>query len=350
MIRITDLSRKGLIPFLVLAAVACEPEVDDCDSQLNVNPVGSYILCEGNYGGGNASLWQVSPDADQITPGIYQDLTCLNLGDTGQSLHIAGERLYVVVNGSSTLEVFDLSGSNLKFVRRIDLAGAGPRELAVSGVTGYLSCWNLAGILILDLESGTVRDTIPVAGLPEDLLITDGYLYVAVPWEVNNDPNSQVLKFEIPSGALVETYEVGLGPQQLLLDRDMLFVGRQWYDSTWVPQQGLARIDLTTGEVLSRDTGGGGGSADLFKVQGDYYLATAAGVAQFDSELVLQTVGLIGAGLSNIYSAGTDGTNILIGNADYSGPGQLYIFTPAGVQLAIYQTGVIPGAIVSYQR
>ncbi|MEE9464911.1 MAG: DUF5074 domain-containing protein [Candidatus Neomarinimicrobiota bacterium] len=329
--------------------MACGLLDEDEDSGLTVPSQGIYILCEGNYTGGNASLWWISPDFTTSIPDVYTGLTDQPLGDTGQSLLVDGDRLYVVVNGSSTLEVFDLAGENLEFEHRLDLNGAGPRELAVSGTTGYLTCWNLAGILVIDLVTWAIEDTIPVAGKTEDIIVVGDYLYVAVPSNIDFTNATSVLKLALDDGSLVATYDVGPGPQQLLLDGDVLYVARQWYDYEYNSYQGLARIDLTTAEVFSVDIGAGSG-VDLFNLAGHNYIATSNGVTQFTGDLEVATGGRIGGGLQNIYSAGTDGVNCLIGTADFTGPGEVHAFTPEGTELASFITGVGPGAFASYSR
>ncbi len=322
--------------------------VDEGDySVLTVPSQGIYVVCEGNFNAENASLMWISPDFTTSIPGVYAGLTGQPLGDTGQSLLVDGDRLYVVVNGSSTLEVFDLSGENLEFEHRVDLTGAGPRELAVSGTTGYLTCWNLAGILVLDLMTWAIVDTIPVAGLPEDIIAAGGYLYVAVPMGVDTNA-TRVLKLAISDGSVAAAYDVGPGPQQLLLDGDVLYVAREWYDAEFNSYQGLARIDLTTGEVVSVDKAAIG--PDLFKLGADNYVATSTGVAKFTDDLEVATGGRIGADLQNIYSAGMIGGNILIGTADFIGPSEVHVFTLEGTELASFITGVGPGAFTSYSR
>ncbi len=67
---------------------------------------GIYILCEGAYGTETSSLWGLDADFETLSANVFQSLTDKPLGDTGQSLYIDGEKIYVVVNGSQTMEVF----------------------------------------------------------------------------------------------------------------------------------------------------------------------------------------------------------------------------------------------------
>ena len=57
-------------------------------------------------------------------------------------------------------------------------------------------------------------------------------------------------KIDINSKQIVETYEVGNGPQQMLIDGDLLWISRTYYSSDWTEiYYGTSQIDLLTGNI-----------------------------------------------------------------------------------------------------
>ena len=129
----------------------------------------TFVLCEGNFGSSNAALWSFSPD-DATT--ATQILGGTSLGDVGQSLTVYGNQLYVIINNSHKIEIFTVD-DEISHEGTISFNSASPRYLVIDGTTGYVSCWNLSAILILDLPNLAVIDTISVSGMPE-FMILDG--------------------------------------------------------------------------------------------------------------------------------------------------------------------------------
>lgn len=305
---------------------------------------GVYILCEGNFGASNASLWHLPADFDSVTANVYQQLTGDPLGDTGQSLLVDGDRLYIMVNASSTVEVLDLSGDTLRFVQSVDLLGAGPREMAVVGTRGYVTAWNVPGILVLDLSTLAVSDTIHLAALPEDILVHDGSLYVALPLKADWSIHDRVLRIDPASGAVVDSYTVGGGPQQLLVKGGQLFVSRQWLDESFSSFRGIAAVDLATDSVTVADWGSGSG-VDIFTLSGKVYVATGTGVAPVKDDLGLNLTGILGGSLTTTYAAATDGAHIFIGSyADFSTPGEVAVYDSTGTLVTTVTVGLGPGS------
>ncbi len=333
-----------LTTVLLLGLTSCSLFQPKDDPPVAQTTAGIYILCEGAFGAGNASLWRLSSDLDSTTAKVYQQLTEQPLGDTGQSLTVAGDRLYIVMNGSGTIEVLDLSGEAVAFVGSVDLPGASPRELAVLGATGYVTAWGIPGVLIIDLATLAVTDTIHLAALPEDILAHNNYLYVAMPLGIDYSSRDQVVKIDPGTRAVVDSFVVGSGPQQLLVRDGQLWVSRQWYDESFTAYRGIATVNLGTGAVTSREWGPGAGS-DLFLAGTTLYAAVTDGVVPVAADLSLDASGLVAASLSTIYAAGSDGTNIFIASyADFSTPGEVVVYQPDGTALATVTVGIGPGS------
>lgn len=339
-----------LVTALAIGIFGCglfEPEEqDDPLAELR----GLYLLNEGVFGANNASLWHLSSDWETVTPNVYLAATGEPLGDTGQSLLIAGQRLYIVVNGTSTLEIMDLSTGVLALVASVDLNGASPRDIAVLDGFGYIASWNLAGLLVLDLTSLMVTDTIPVGGWPEDVEVLAGKVYAAVPYGPGFSANDVVVEIDPATAQVTHTWHVGPGPLALAALNGELMVSRQWFSSDFLTSyRGLSIVVPGDTGVTVIDWGEGGG-ADLFVLEGVLYAATSAGAARVNADGSLNTGATYpAAALSTPYLAATDGTHIIVGSyLDFASPGMLKVYAPDGSLVESLATGIGPGAVARY--
>ena len=106
------------------------------------------------------------------------------------------------------------------------------------------------------------------------------------------------------------------------------------------------QIDLANGAVTSVDWGAGGGT-DLLVVGAQLWAATATGAVPVGENLMPETGSAIAIAGGTAYSAGTDGTHIIIGSyATFSEPGTVRVFTTDGTIVASALVGLGPGDMV----
>jgi len=323
---------------------------DENQGNDKVEPTAIFVLCEGNFGYNNSSLWQISTELTATTGNVFQTLTGSPLGDTGQSLTVDGKRLYIVVNGSNAVEVIELSDSILHYAGRIDLAGAGPREMVVQDSTGYVTCWYINAVLAVNLSTLAVTDTIFVPGMPEDILTYEGVLYVALPLQTDWSNYDEVVRIDPVTSTITATYVVGNGPQQLAVFNSEIYVSRQWYDANYTSSyRGIARINPGSGEVLTKDWGTGSG-VDIFSADGVLYLATRSGVQPLKADLTLDDKSTIGADVADQYAAGSDGNRIFIAFSDFVNPGLIQVYNTQNDSLGQFIVGINPGAFAFFRE
>ena len=119
-----------------------------------------YVLCEGNFGQANASLWSIDESLQNIEGPLIWNASTNPLGDVGQSLTLFENSMYIILNGSHGVRIIDLE-SGETHSGDIEIPDSSPRYMAVhpeSGL-GYISSWGLGGLLVVDMESNTVIDT-----------------------------------------------------------------------------------------------------------------------------------------------------------------------------------------------
>ncbi|MBC8214262.1 MAG: T9SS type A sorting domain-containing protein [Candidatus Marinimicrobia bacterium] len=305
----------------------------------------SYILCEGNYQGANASLWMVD-GANNLIEGPNNPV-----GDTGQSMTVDGNRLYIINNGSSSIEIYDISeDGTLSHYQSVSTNFSGPREMTVLNEVGYITEWYSESIAVLDLETFEFFEPISVAGMPEDI-VTDGtYLYTSIIQNSDWSAGNQVLTIDPSSNEIVNSYIVGDGPGQMLIHDNFIFVTNMYYDDIWNTYSGTSNINLETGEVLSVDHGLTFlYNADLAVVNNDIYRMWESGIQQLDDFLNFVDDSQIGE-YADVYSMAFFNDKIYFGLSDYSAPDNVVVLDDNGTELANYEVGAIPGSFAFFEN
>ena len=308
----------------------------------------TYILCEGNFNSTNASLWQLS-ETDQLTGPIHWNFPDNPLGDVGQNLRVYQDKLYIVMNNSNSLEVMDLA-DGVAYKRTVKLLHAGPRDIAFIDNHAYITCWYIKGILALNLDTYEIDDTVAINGLPENILANHGKLYVSI--AMNSDWSSSDKVIILDSTAAkyqpVDTFTVIPGPNQLLLNDNKLYVLSTYYDTSWNSYTGTSRIDLQTGQVLTKVHGGATNFCeDIALINNKVYRTYNGGVAPLTDTLGIDSAKSIG-NYSGIYSMAFNGTYLFLGLSDYTAPDQVVILDTLGNLINTLTVGVCPGSFAFY--
>ncbi len=310
-----------------------------------------FILCEGNYGSANASLWSVDLDdeAAEINANVYESLTNVSLGDVANAMYIHNDLLYIINNNSHSLEILGL-GENITYLTRVDLSTSSPRYMAFSDDKGYITTW-YNGILILDLNSNFISDTISINGMPEDIIYDDENLYVSVPMNSDWSTNDDILKIDVSSQAVIDTFDVVAGPERLLISDNKLFVASTYYDLNWNSYSGTSAIELSSGTIQTNDYGMSSEyGSDLVEIDGSVFRATTIGIAPLNSDLSVDNNRSKGD-FSGVYSVVVSGDKIIFGvTDDYLAPDQVFVTDLEGNILRTFEVGAIPTDFAVYEK
>ena len=326
---------------LALVLAACKPEVPDPTpvAPLPARPV--YILNEGNFQWGNASLDLYYPDSGQVVSGVFARENGRPLGDVLQSMTLIDERAYLVVNNSGRIEVVDpRSIAHLGTIEGL----TSPRYLeAVSPTKAYVTDLYAGHLHVIDLERLQVTGTISLPGWTEALLPVGGAVYVSHmqrPWLYVIDPAQD---------AVVDSIAVGLGGNSLVVDRS---------GSLWLLCEGdiiggtggsLWQIDPATRSVRRHwDFATGEHPGELrLSPAGDQLYFLLGGVCSLPvAQPTLPAARLVPAAGRTFYGLGVDpqdGTLYASDAIDYVQRGLVYRFSPEGARIDSFRAGPIPG-------
>ena len=151
-------------------------------------PIGMYLLNEGNMGSNKATI-----DYLDFCKGIYirniygerNPNVIKELGDVGNDIQVYGNRLYAVINCSHKVEVMDLY--TCRRIGQIDIPNC--RYIRFHGDKAYISSYvgpvsidpNAQLGAIFEVDTATLRVTrkVTVGYQPEEFEIIDNYIYVA---------------------------------------------------------------------------------------------------------------------------------------------------------------------------
>jgi YVTN family beta-propeller protein len=341
---------RSVLPILLVSILALHCSKDNPVAPPPSSGAGAvYVLNEGNFQRGNATLSMLLPDSARVYADVFSVANGRGLGDTGNSLTEHDGRLYIVVNGSNRMEVVDVKTA--KLVKTIACpAGASPRYIVfdASG-TGYISNLYTNSVSVYDDASNTITAEIPVGQNPEQLLVANGRLFVTNSGFGNGRTVSVI---DIGTKTVTGVLAVGDNPAAIAATGDstavVLCTGA--YNDFNNPADDtpgtLFFINTKSARVTDSLPLGGhpqrialDGAVTLYTVQPD-------GIQKVD--LVSKTVTdafIAGAFYSVAFDAGR---NLLyVTDAlDYVQPGKLLVYSPACVKIAEYTVGIIPGAMV----
>ena len=193
---------KKIILIITLITTSCSNEDEIINSEW------IFIACEGNYGSSNGSIYMVNQfgEMDSIP----------NLGDVVQSVEVHNDKLFVLVNNSHKLHVFNISSEGLSLPGiEIDLNNSSPREMFVDNDRVYFTNWNSKDVKYLDLFNYKVEKLVDLDGLPEGLIKKGNDLFIAINMNEDYSSSNKVIRFDVDQNNIVDIIEVGEGPQDL---------------------------------------------------------------------------------------------------------------------------------------
>ncbi len=189
----------------------------------NTGRGGLFIVCEGNYQYGNASLSYFDPASGRVENEVFLRANGYKLGDVAQSMTVRGDEGWIVVNNSHVIFAIDLT--DFKEIGRIENLPS-PRFIHfVSDSKAYVSqLWDNR-VMIVNPQSYAVTGSITIPGMEastgstEQMVQIGRYLYCSC-WSYQD----KIIKIDTETDRVVAELRVGLQPRSLVKDcRGMLW-------------------------------------------------------------------------------------------------------------------------------
>jgi len=350
-----------MIPILMLLAGCMQDEAlwSYEPSEENFPFEGLFVINQGNFMYGNASLSYYDPETREVFNEAFFNTNALPLGDMAQSMVLRDSRGYAVINNSGRIYVFD--ARNFRVMGKIT-GLTSPRYLHfISDTKAYVTDLYARSIAIVDPSSMEVTGAIdvnnPGSGFSqhatEQMVQVDKYVYTNC-WSYDK----KVLVIDSETDRLVDSIEVVKQPNSMVLDR---------YQTLWVLSDGgypgspygyelpgLMKIEAGSrkAELVHRFPEGamprgltinGSGDTLYFLNRGVYRHAV---LDDGDPELLIEGPSSAN-GNAGFYALAVDpaSSELYVADAmDFVQRGRIYRFTPECQAVDTFPVGIGPGA------
>ena len=176
----------GLAVLLMGTAVmtSCSDDNDGPETYLQVYSTGAYVVNSGNmYNKIESSLTAIDYASSTATQNVFKAANGRSLGNTANDGIVYGNKIYLAVDQSNTIEVIDKkTKQSIKQIKTTDLLGNAegvePRHIIADGGKVYFTTYG-GYVAAVDTTSFALQKKWQVGNYPEGLVIGNGNLYVA---------------------------------------------------------------------------------------------------------------------------------------------------------------------------
>jgi len=296
-----------------------------------------YVINEGGFGYGNASVSLYDPGDDKVIEDLYKTQNTTDLGDVAQSLSHINNRFYVVVNNSNKIVVCD---QNFKKVGQISGLGS-PRYIQqVTNQKAYVSDYESNAISVVNLNTFTKTGSILLSGWTERMVMIYNKVFVT------NIRRNYVYVINTLTDLKTDSMEVGINAASLVLDKnDKVWVLSAGDKANSVPGR-LSKINALTGEIefsAPFNSATTPSNLCLNKTKDTLYFLNSGVFRMAVNQTVLPVTPFIEKGNKNFYGLGVNPTDYTIYVADaldYSQKSNVYIYTSMGEETRFFKAGV----------
>ena len=214
--------------------IISESEAIEGAKDSNANPYGFYLLNEGNMGSNKATL-----DFMDFTTGIYHHNiyaesnpnVIKELGDVGNDAKIYDNKLWLVINASHKVEIVE--AKNAKRIAQVDVPNC--RYIVFDGNYAYVSSYvttiigdvnaQEGAVFKIDTKTFEIVGEVKVGRQPEEMVVKNGYLYVANSGGYNSDNyDNTVSVIRLSSFTQIEKKEIAINLHRMRIDKN----GKIW--------------------------------------------------------------------------------------------------------------------------
>ena len=236
-----------LAVFFLCWLAGCKKDKPDEHTLPNLAPGNIFVVCEGAYGRGNATLYSIPPARDTAYGDVFKSANpqSLGLGDVFQSMKKIGDKLFLCINSSDKIVV--LNASDLKQTGDIQIPK--PRYiLPVSPTKAYVSSLYSNNVYIINTQTMQLTDSIilPYENT-EGMCLYNGTAFITT-WDTASD---LIYKIDITTDKVIQPVKIsGYAAQSVLIDKEQML----WVlagNKTKGKAATLTRLDPFTGDVLT---------------------------------------------------------------------------------------------------
>lgn len=240
---------QGIVAVFILMLCGCVKDQPPTVSVAKPNSKDNiYIVCEGNFGNGDATLYDFTPLTDSVFGDLYQAANGQPLGDVFESMIRIGNDFFLSVNNSDKIIIVDAGTLKQKAVIHIFQ----PRYiLPVSSSTAYVSTLYSNKVYVINTTACTIVDSVMLPTQnAEGMCLWNGYVFTSS-WDTTAN---QIYEINPATNTVIQRYTLpGVAPEAVLTDKDQML----WVLAGDQPDGKIAtltRLDPSTGAILKSFT------------------------------------------------------------------------------------------------
>ena len=324
---------KLLFLLLILGGLTVFSSCDDNKEEEIPKKTGVLVVNEGNFGSANGSVSFYDEELMTITNNVVKDANSGDeVGATIQSMHIHDGIGYLVCNSSDKIEF--ISAKDLTYLANPITNISQPRYMTVAGDKGYISCWGPwdnwtlpnSYVAVMDLSSRTIVDSLECGSGPEGIIVVGNKLFVANSFETS----VSVIDLNDNSSTKIDLLS---SPQHFVIDRSGLlwisvFSGLYSVNSTSLEKTDSLEVANMAGKMAIDGTGD-----NIYLLTAQPWPSIDTDVFTFDTQVKQLSTSALFSG-ENFYGIGYNSTTDWLYVSDskaFAGPGQIYVYSGAGM-------------------
>ncbi|WP_199898586.1 YncE family protein [Prolixibacter bellariivorans] len=309
---------------------------------------GVFIVNEGNFMSGNATLSFYDITTGETTNNLFYRTNALPLGDVAQSMSILDSLGYIAINNSG--KIYIINTATGKYSGKIT-GLTSPRYIHfVSQEKAYVTDLYASAITIFNPVTFQITGSISTPGhaSTEQMVQIGSTLYVTC-WSSDNT----ILKIDTGTDAVTGEIKVGKQPKSMVKDKNnqlWVLCDGNYGSTTSGGQAELQQANPETGQIeksfalnsdnIASDLSINATRDTLYFINNDVWQMPVT-ASQLPATPVLKNPGTI------YYGLGVDPENsdIYVSDAiDYLQQGLVYRLTAKGIPVDTMKTGIIPGS------
>lgn len=334
--------------FFLVLVFSCKKQELISTNTPSTFAAGDFILNEGTFNFGNASLDFYDFKKDSLYENVFETINHKKLGDVAQSVLINKKHILIVVNNSNKIEVLDRN--TLKIVKTIEGLGSPRYAHWIDSSRVLVTELYNKKIHIVHIEKGIIEKSFDSYGWTERMMEKDNKIWIQVlkhPSEANGEYGFMI--FDKTSQNMITTKLTDEPISFVLSDSHLWYLAKR-KDGTYY----LGGNHLTTFDVITNPIDLGSQAPSSLQIDNqDLYFLQGKKLWKADISLpnatLTMTMHIDLPNSSNLYSMSIHAGNqkIFITDAkDYVSKGDVHIYSLDGNLIKKIQAGIIPNQVV----
>ncbi|HYI78123.1 MAG TPA: DUF5074 domain-containing protein [Chryseolinea sp.] len=314
---------------------------------------GVLVVNEGGFNSSNATVTYFNPSSNVLSQNIFKNAAGQFAGNVLQSIAVDGDKGYLVLNGSNTIEIVNHhTFESISTFTSPELDK--PRNVQVVGDKAYISVWGAydanysltdSYILVVDTKTLSVVDKIATDEGVENLLYNGSRLFAS---NYNFGGSSTLAVIDPSNNELIDQIELAEGPAGMVLDSN----NKLWVitTGTYSGNDGkLFRVNPTSLAIEEEIDLNMNPDVDLTITPDKKNLIFSNGstiykIAITDTQAPAQAW-IEATNVQTLYALEVNPHTgeIYIGDAvDFSSPGKVYVYNADGTFKKSFESGINP--------